>query len=504
LDAKFPSNLLYRKQFFFGPQPASFENWRSFEMPDGYILSSHPDLEVTRVTLNNFQATLLGYILDPDRTKDNNEQILTRLCATAANIPQFIELTDSLSGRWILFLRTPEVSVVLNDPAGLRTIFYHLDTQGRFWLASHSGLIAPIFNFSFAADAIEYMEAPRFKHRNEGWFTGDRSPYSEIKHLLPNHLLDLKARVVKRFWPTKSLQKYDLDKAVILVAELLKNSIIAARNRAPLALSMSSGVDSRTMFSASKDLVEGIFWFSMLYRDMTLQHDDIRVPKQIAEKINYPLHLVDCNAPPSKEFDEIFSRHVIGLKYDWASLVEGRYNNVPRDSLVVKGSISEIVRCRYFAAGAYPYRVTLRKMVNLMNVGEVPLVYDTLQDWMIDALPVEKLNYKLLDMLSWECEVGNYLSMGQLLYDLAQEDFCPLNNRKLLKIMLGVDPKYRSYPDHIMQRRIITQLWPELAEFPFTPSRKVPHRTWRDSKAMNILRWMKYLLFEEKHGRLDK
>jgi hypothetical protein len=55
-----------------------------------------------------------------------------------------------------------------------------------------------------------------------------------------------------------------------------------------------------------------------------------------------------------------------------------------------------------------------------------------------------------------------------------------------------------------MQRRIITQLWPELAEFPFTPSRKVPHRTWRDSKAMNILRWMKYLLFEEKHGRLDK
>ena len=88
-----------------------------------------------------------------------------------------------------------------------------------------------------------------------------------------------------------------------------------------------------------------------------------------------------------------------------------------------------------------------------------------------------------------------------MLYDLAQEDFCPLNNRRLLTIMLGVDEKYRVYPDHIMERKVTEALWPELVTFPYTPSRKLPTRGIRD---IQLLQWLKYLLFEEKKSRLEK
>ena len=89
---------------------------------------------------------------------------------------------------------------------------------------------------------------------------------------------------------------------------------------------------------------------------------------------------------------------------------------------------------------------------------------------MRDAIVCEKLNYRLLDHLSWGCEVGKYISLGQMLCDLAQEDFCPLNNRQLLRLMLGVDEKYRSYPQHLIECKFIQFLWPALLEFPFTPA----------------------------------
>lgn len=501
MENRFPDTLINRKQFFFGPEKFSSENWISTSMLGGNILSTHPDLECVQVARNGFQVTLLGYWLDPNQVQDGNEQILIRLCETAKTTQQLMDLTDSLSGRWILFVYHGEDSVIFNDPAGLRTIYYYQDSDGKAWLASQPGLLGQKFGLQVSAEAAEFMASPRYLQRKERWFTGDSSLYAEVRHLLPNHLYDLKSKTVRRFWPIQPLQRISLEEGVEQVAGILKNSVISAHNRGPLAMSMSSGVDSRMIFSACKDLAPDIYFFSMMYRSHTEESDDIRVPRAIAKKLNLTHHVLDSRGEMAEEFKPIYKQQVTGIDYDWGAIVEQRRDFVPGHSLVLKGSISEIVRCRYFATGAYPYRVTLPRMVNLMNVGYTPLVYDTLQEWMKEAIGCEKLNYQLLDLLSWECEVGNYISMGQMLYDLAQEDFCPLNNRQLLRLMLGVDEKYRSYPTHIMERKVIQSLWPELLEFPFTPSRKLPQKGLRDNQ---FLQWLKYLLLENKKSRLEK
>jgi hypothetical protein len=501
MEIQFPETLINRKQFFFGHDKIASENWISTSMPDGNILSTHPDLECTQVTKNGFQVTLLGYLLDPNRVQDGNEQILTRLCETANTIPQLIDLTDPLSGRWILFIYHLEEAVVMNDPAGLRAVFYYLDSVGKVWLASQPGLLAQKFGLQVSPEAAEFITSPRYLQRKERWFTGDSSLFAKVQHLLPNHLFDLKSKTVRRFWPTQPLQRISLEQGVEQVASILKNSVLSAHHRGPLAMSMSSGVDSRMIFSACKDLSPEIYFFSMMYRSHTEESDDIRVPRAIAKQLNLTHHVLDSRGEMGEKFKPIYSQQVTGIDYDWGAIVEQRNEFVPRNSLVLKGSISEIVRCRYFATGAYPYRVTLPRMVNLMNVGYTSLVYDTLQGWMREAIGCETLNYRLLDLLSWECEVGNYISLGQMLYDLAQEDFCPLNNRQLLRLMLGVDEKYRSYPLHIMERKVIGYLWPELLEFPFTPSRKLPQKSLRDNQ---FLQWLKYFLLENKKNRLEK
>ena len=95
MTQNYPSTLLYRKQFFYAPKPINLpgtENWKNYPIPyaygdsgNSYILSTHPDLEVTQVSESGFKITLLGYILDPDRAQDNNQQIISRLCQSAHN-----------------------------------------------------------------------------------------------------------------------------------------------------------------------------------------------------------------------------------------------------------------------------------------------------------------------------------------------------------------------------------------------------------------------------------
>jgi len=43
------NEMVYRRQFFFGPEPAGIDGWNTAPMPGGYFVSSHPSLRVTQV-----------------------------------------------------------------------------------------------------------------------------------------------------------------------------------------------------------------------------------------------------------------------------------------------------------------------------------------------------------------------------------------------------------------------------------------------------------------------
>jgi hypothetical protein len=211
----------------------------------------------------------------------------------------------------------------------------------------------------------------------------------------------------------------------------------------------------------------------------------------MAKKFGFNHTVHDCRFKASEEISELYDKNFVGLKADWVDIVAGRIANIPSDQVILKGTISEIMRCRYFGLGIHPPKVTLQDIVALMALGDAPLVVNNLQTWLEEARPSEKYGVKLLDLLSWEIEVGNWYDMGYMVFNLAQSEFTLFNCRKFFTIMLGIAPKYRSYPMHIAQRRITAYLWPELAEFPYTPSRKLPTKKFRDTKLYYTLRMIK-------------
>jgi hypothetical protein len=185
---------------------------------------------------------------------------------------------------------------------------------------------------------------------------------------------------------------------------------------------------------------------------------------------------------------------VVGLKTDWAQIAECRANEIPENAVVLKGSISEIMKRRYWSRGVYPLEITPDLIVGMMALGKSKLVVDHLTEWLKDVKPAEKYGYKLIDLLSWEIEVGNWYSLGHAVFDIAQEDFTPFNNRRFFMTMLGIPPRYRNYHTHIAQNRIIEFLWPELAKYPYTPSVKAPpHKPF--DMFIQILRIIKHRLF---------
>ncbi len=274
----------------------------------------------------------------------------------------------------------------------------------------------------------------------------------------------------------------------------MRGVLAGAHHRYKLAMSLSSGIDSRTVFSGCKDFAQEITVFNMKYRKLEDDSADVRVPAAIAQRFNLNFKVFDCREFQSPDFKKVFDRHVIGLKTDWANIAEARAESLPADVVVLKGSISEIMRCRYWSVGQYPTYLTFDNVVSMMGLGSSPMVVNNLRKWMDDALPAEKYGMKLLDLLSWEIEVGNWYAMGHDVFDIAQEDFTPFNNRKFFTIMLGIDPKYRTYPDHIAQRELIKYLWPELTEFPYTPGREIPKKRLLDSAVAGYLRRIKHMI----------
>ncbi len=486
--------ILYRKQFFYGPEKAGYPGWNMLSMPDGMWLSSHPNLNIVRVDENGFTAALIGFLLDPENHAASDEEILNRLCKTANSIDHFIELTTGLGGRWAILLKYGSSAVVFNDTAATRSVFYHIDQKKRVWLATQPGLLAEKFGFTESEDSREFRASPEFNRKVEVWWPGDSTPFAEVKHLLPNHLLDLRTGEVKRYWPNKPLKKYSLEEGVREASAILKGVLAGAHKRYPLAMSLSSGLDSRTVFSACKDFAEEMLVFNMKYRNHSDESDDVRVPAEMARILKLKNYKVfDCRDYHSEEFKKLYDRHVVGLKTDWENIAEARLHEIPADTVVLKGSISEIMRCRYWNVGVYPVTVNFESIVRLVNQGNSRLIRENLKKWMDDAMPAEKYGVKLLDLLTWEVEVANWYSMGHDIFDIAQEDFTPFNNRKFFEVMLGIDPKYRSYPYHIAQREIVKYLWPELAQFAYTPSRKLPRKRWYDRAPFTYLRQIKKL-----------
>jgi len=474
--------LLFRRQFVLGPRfLEDFADWRRLEVRPSLRLTVHPDLPVSQAETDGMSVTLMGYVLDPHEPRATDADIVQRLLGHIElnrDREAFIRLTYPFGGRWILLVDDGRDPWLFNDPCGYRQVYHSHESQHGLWCASQPGLLAETLGLVADREAMSFIRTFR-RQQPEYWWPGDTSPYKEVRHLLPNHYLELKTGTSRRFWPVDTIQPRTLEDAVVESARLLQRLIEAASYRFELALPLTAGKDTRLLLAASQPIRDKLYYFTCQYWDMTSETPDIQVPSRLSVKLGLTHHIIHCPFRMEREFARIYRRNVTTAHEAYGPIIEGLYHHYPQNRVSMKGCAAPI-------SGVH-YRRRLRRQrpnaaegeevdpLTLAQVAKMPeedFALETFDRWLLDVNQPKLEGFDPLTLFLWEDREGNWQAMTQLEGDISREIFVPFNCRLLLVNMLSVPEWDRSKPEFLLHKMMMRQLWSEVLSEPINPFAK--------------------------------
>ena len=469
-------NLRFRRQFILGPNYVDiFGSWNKVSIASRYYATVHPDLNICQVRRETKSITLLGYILDPYHPQYKDEDILTDLLIklrSCADIGSFFQYTYPLGGRWILVIENGDEVSLFNDAAGYRQVYYTTGSNdASVWCGSDPLILADLLNLEIDVEVREFVTFQK-EIDNQYWLPGDTSLFEGVKHLLPNHYLNLRDGFCKRYWPDRKIEKLSLKEVVRRNSEILTGLIESACNRFDLAMSLTSGLDTRLLLAGSRNVYDRIYYFTMIYWDMDKNSADVKIPRKLLSKLGIEHHIIECPSSMEKWFKEIYDGNV-SLHHDvYGVIAQGMHEHYPKERVCVKGNAIPITKCVYARKLSSDERrnITSLTLARLTGMGDSKFVLKSLDDWISGAQDRHEVD--LLDLFFWENREGNWQAMSQLEWDIVQEVFVPYNCREFLVNMLSVEERFRRGPDCTGYRMMISKLWPEVLSEPINPHKK--------------------------------
>lgn len=382
----------------------------------------------------------LGDIFDPDAPSLSNEAIVSRLLESTCSYSDFERSTESLGGRWLIFLRMGDESRVYPDATGSRPVYYHKD---KFWVGGGPQIIAETLGLNKDSDLIEEFN----HHTRSDWWPGGFTPYKDISHMWPNHFLRLNDMTIERFWPEEPIESVSIDDAATRIATILDGIIDGASRRYELHMALTGGYDSRTLLAASHALHEKIHFFTIHYPGIA--SFDLDTPVQLSEKFELDYRTVPL-VIPDEGFLATFDRNV-------ASMVEGQcrtnsmtYRSFPDKSLFLEGTASEIGRTFYYKTFKHPDSITEKSLCSRSGFADNSLAEKAFAEW-LGSVPQDK-NILILDLFYWEQRLGNWNAVDYVGQELTRNVMSPFNCRELLMLMLGTNLEARRDPYPLLRR----------------------------------------------------
>lgn len=465
-------NLKFRRQFLLTQQYVSnLDSWKLITF-NNYRLYTHPDLTTFKTTKEGVQVILLGHVFDP-KNHDRTELEILNHIADHPNKNEIAKSLYGLSGRYVLMIVIEERILFFNDACGLKSFFYTYH-EGQLHLASQPLLLKLVVGNIIAKQERynSYYQSEYVKNSKEHWFPSGTSLYENVYHLVPNHYLDSKTLQQVRYWPLKEVIIDDYEAGKEKFSELLRQIVVGGSKKYKLALGLTGGYDSRMLLSASKDVKDKMIYYTLLYRNLNAESNDIKIPTLLSETLRIPYRKLDCKIDLDDNFKKIYLESTdMAHVDDWAHIAYGIYQNFPDDVISVKGSCSETGRCFFYKNGKHP---NLKSGNDILSINpkwkKIPFIVERIHQW-FNAVNIDEVNkgYNILDLFHWEVSTGSWQSQSQLEWDLVHDTFTPFNNRELLDIMLHIDTKYRRKPDYILYRESMALLWPEVLNQPINP-----------------------------------
>jgi hypothetical protein len=463
-------NLKFRRQYIFtNKEIKAPPDWKKFRIQQGSVkwqLYSHPDLEINHVKNKNLELLLLGYFIDPENPELTNSKLLKKI-SLLKNFNRIIRTTDNFNGRFVLIYSDKKSLNIYNDATGFREVYYYFQ-DGTVCCGSTPNIIAQYFKIERNSNREMniFFTSKAFNNGERVWI-GDDTIYEGIKHLLPNHYVDLTNKSCIRFWPYKEFARTELSDAVIKISEILKGTYKCALRRYKLHQGLTAGWDTRMLLAASKDYVDDIYYYINKTSDITKKSYDIKISKKLSRKFNVPLNIIDIEDNKIDEtFSEIFYKNNVLARSKLINVIYHAYKNRLDDTLTVSGTMgNEILRILFRIEKNKP--TNAEEIAIKMHYGQFKYVIEAIGKWLDETLPIaQKFNYKIPDLFGWEQFFGNWGALSGSEQDIVRDELRPFNNRNLLSTFTSLDDKYR-YKDYpVGYIEIIKYLWKDIMKVP--------------------------------------
>ena len=474
-------------QFILGPTFADhLLGWQRVNVADRFKLTLHPALSCIQARNGARELTLLGNLLDPMAPEATNADNLHALLDNYRTRESLIEATARYGGRWLLIAAHGREAFLFHDALGLRQAFYTDRTQiGELWIMSQPGIAVGMLPLTPDAQVLDYIDTQTFRCTHEYRWPGAAAPFKELKHLLPNHWLDLETGRCQRYWPSAPLESLSVDAAVERLMVLLPGLVRAAVSRYDVVLSLTAGLDSRVVLAAARGVIDRVRVMSLRQGRQPDHHPDIEIPARLLGRLGIGHDVVRAPASMSPEFALQFKRNVHQAHDHYGHDAEALLQRYGRSYAALTGSGAEIARCPFHEKLPYTDRTRLTpETLAWLEYGSVhPFLVKHFKDWLRG---VEQHHLKRLDLFEWEQSFGTWLAMVQLEFDVAWRDiFTPYNCRAVLTTLLGVPERYRGERDSRLCRAFIERAWPELLREPINPHKRIGRLkgVWLDVKA---------------------
>jgi hypothetical protein len=499
-----PGRGRYVNQFILGPTFAEqLADWQRFTVGRGLKLTAHPDLACAQATDGDRELTLIGHVLDPLAPEASNEDIVRALLHRFTSRAALIEATDRFGGRWLLVATSAEESFLFHDALGLRQAFYTDPVvTGAMWVMSQAGIASEMLSLTPDEQALDYLDTQTFRRTFESRFPAAASTFKGLKHLLPNHWLDLSTARSHRFWPSAPLEALTPETAIDRICTLMSGQIRAAAARFDLVLSLTAGIDSRLMLATAREVADRVCIMTLRQGRMPDNFPDIEIPARLLKRLELSHNVVHATSTMTPEFSLQFKRNVYLAHDHYGYDAEAILKHFGRTKAVLTGSGAEVGRCafRRKLPHADHVRFTPELLAWLEYRSTHPFLVEHFREWLADVS--QQNHVKLLDLLEWEQDYGNWLAMTQLEFDIAwREIFTPYNCRQVLATLLGVDERYRKAPDYLLFQRAIQKAWPELLSEPINPHRTIGRLALRISNMKAIVHYWRFLHAQHKKSK---
>ncbi|MCR4301368.1 MAG: hypothetical protein NUV51_07135 [Sulfuricaulis sp.] len=472
MSGKHLESLLYRGQFILGPVFAdNLDGWQKLSIGTALKITAHPELSLCQRFDGSRSLTLIGYLLDPEHPLAKDSDILDELLGRYSSIQALVDATFRLGGRWLLIAQQGNHGFLFNDPMGLRQAFYTDKecTDGNLWVMSQAGMVAERLGLTMDPLARDYVKRRLSKGHTEYMWPGSSSPFREIRHLLPNHYLDLGTGRCHRFWPNEPLVPITFDEAVERLTKRLPQLVEAAANRFELVLGITAGIDSRLVLAASKSMHQQLSFVSVRQVRMQADHADLMIPANLLRKLELPHEVIHVQTRMSDAFREVYDKSVFLAHAHYGPDAEALLGHFGRTKVAVTGSGSEICRADMRLGIPFLENKPSPEFLAMVDIGGLhPFTIQNVQAWCAAAPHGGGIEF--LDLYEWEQGSGNWLAMTQLEFSIAWRDiFTPFNCRDVLISLLAVPKPYRASPDCRIYHELISRLWPEVMYEPINP-----------------------------------